>query len=99
MDMALSVMVPTVPKALENLEKLGEKLSPSPVMVGSNAVKADKASPSLGLQQKTLKSRDFEKASKVGRKKDLEKIRMMGETLVESGSMNTLDSHFSNTRK
>ena len=35
-----------------------------------------------------------EKNVKMGRKKDLEKIKMIGETLVESSSVKTLDSHF-----
>lgn len=42
------------------------------------------------------KKRAFEKSSKAGHKKDLEKIKLMGETLVEPGFVRTLESHFSN---
>lgn len=54
-----------------------------------------KASSQLGVLQKVLKKGGPEKISKLGRKKDEEKIKMIGETLVESGSVKTLDSHFS----
>lgn len=54
---------------------------------------------SLGLHQKDSKKGVGEKSSKPGRKKDLEKIKLIGENLVESGSVKTLDSHFSNPSK
>lgn len=40
-------------------------------------------SPQLGILQKDPKKWVGEKSSKFGRKKDLEKIKLIGETLVE----------------
>lgn len=67
--------------------------------VGACSVKSCKASPLLGILQKDLNKGVTKKSSKVGRKKDLEKIKLMGECLVESGFVKTLDSHFSNPPK
>lgn len=61
--------------------------------------KISKLSSQLGILQKDLKKGGSEKTSKLGRKKDVEKIKMIGETLVESGSVKTLDSHFSSPLK
>ncbi|XP_059066214.1 uncharacterized protein LOC131857556 [Cryptomeria japonica] len=61
--------------------------------------KRGKSSPHLGILQKDGKKGVSEKNVKLGRKKDLEKIKMIGETLVESGSVKTLDSHFSTPSK
>lgn len=58
------------------------------------AARSNKPSPQLGILQRDLKKVGTEKSAKLGRKKDLEKIKLMGETLVESGSVKTLDSHF-----
>ncbi|XP_057831869.1 uncharacterized protein LOC131042571 [Cryptomeria japonica] len=55
----------------------------------------NKGSPSfLGIHQKTIRKDTPEKTLKVGRKKDQEKVKLVGETLVESGSVKTIDSHF-----
>ena len=61
--------------------------------------KRGKSSPHLGILQKDGKKGVLKKNVKMGRKKDLEKIKMIGETLVESGSVKTLDSHFSTPLK
>ena len=53
----------------------------------------------LGILQKDGKKGVPEKNIKMGRKKDLEKIKMIGETLVELGYVKTLDSHFSTPLK
>ena len=62
--------------------------------VGSDVAKSSKPSPQLGILQKDGKKGGSEKSVKLGRKKYLGKIKMMGETLVESRSIKTLDSHF-----
>ena len=65
----------------------------------SDTDKQGKSSPHLGILQKDGKKGGSEKNVKLGRKKDLERIKMIGETLVESGSVRTLDSHFSTPPK
>lgn len=67
--------------------------------LSSTGVKSNNISSHLGLLQKDIKKGPMEKISKAGRKKDLDKIKLMGENLVESRSVNTLDSHFSNPLK
>ena len=57
--------------------------------------KGSKAASTLGLQQKPFKKRTLEKSAKSGRKTDQEKVKMMGETLVEVGFVKPIDSHFS----
>lgn len=54
---------------------------------------------SLGVQQKVLKKNVLEKNSKLGRKKDKEKVKLTGENLVEYDSVKTLDSHFNTSQK
>lgn len=67
-----------------------------PVMQGASDLGKQKTHPpGLGLHQKTFKKGALEKSLKVGRKKDQEKVKLTGETLVESGSVKTIDSHFS----
>jgi hypothetical protein len=71
-----------------------------PVSKGaSDLVKGSKAHPSLGLQQKPFKRGPLDKSSKSGRKTDQEKVKIMGDTLVESGSVKPIDSHFSHPHK
>ena len=69
-----------------------------PILPARSAVsdmdKRGKPSSHLGILQKDGKKGVSEKNRKSGRKKDLERIKMVGETLVESGSVKTLDSHF-----
>jgi len=52
------------------------------------------SSQALGVLQRPLKKGLFENSSKVGRKKDLEKIKFTGDLLVESGSVKPIDVHF-----
>lgn len=53
----------------------------------------------LGLQQKPFKKGTLEKSAKSGRKTDQEKVKMMGETLVEAGFVKPIDSHFLQSSK
>ena len=57
--------------------------------------KGDKDAFTLGLQQKPFKKGTLEKPTKSGRKIDQEKVKMMGETLVEARFVKPIDSHFS----
>ena len=59
-----------------------------------NNAKGLKAASTLGLQQNPFKKGISEKSTKSGRKKDQEKVKMMGETLVEVGFVKPIDSHF-----
>ena len=61
--------------------------------------KNGKAHPTLGLQQKSFKKGSLEKSLRSGRKTDQERIKIMGDTLVESGSMKPIDSHFTHPHK
>ena len=67
--------------------------------MASNTNKRDKSTSQLGILQKDGRKNVSEKNVKMGCKKDLEKIKMIGETLVESGVVKTLDSHFSSPPK
>ncbi|XP_059068704.1 uncharacterized protein LOC131859159 [Cryptomeria japonica] len=67
--------------------------------LGPEMAKSSKDSPHLGFLQKDIKKCMEEKSLKVGRKKDLDKIKLTGENLVESGSVKTQDSHFSSPLK
>lgn len=79
--------------------KDSEVLSHSAWRSGSEVGKNSKPSPHLGILQKDLKKGGVEKVAKLGRKKDLEKIKLIGENLVDSGSVKTLDSHFASHLK
>ena len=48
----------------------------------------------LGLMQRPFKKVSFTTPSRVGRKKDQDKIKLSGDLLVESGVVKTLDAHF-----
>ena len=65
----------------------------------SDCTKNNKASLSLGIQQKSFKKGPLDKPTKSGRKSDQEKVKIMGENLVESGSVKPIDSHFSHPHK
>ena len=67
--------------------------------MASNTDKRGKSASQLGILQKDGRKSASEKNVKMGCKKDLEKIKMIGETLVESGSVKTLYSHFSTPPK
>ena len=65
---------------------------------GYNA-KGSKVSSTLSLHQNPFNKRISEKPAKSGRKTDQEKVKMMGETLVEVGFVKPIDSHFSQSSK
>lgn len=71
----------------------------SPTTRTPDSGKNSKVSDGLGLQKKSLKKGPSEKLSKIGHKTDQEKVKLMGDTLVESGSVKTIDSHFSQVHK
>ncbi|XP_059068347.1 uncharacterized protein LOC131858890 [Cryptomeria japonica] len=52
---------------------------------GSSSAAKNKPPPKLGILQKDIKKGGAEKFGKPGRKKDVEKIKLAGENLVESG--------------
>lgn len=61
--------------------------------------KSSLSSSHMGIQQKEPKKGVGEKNPKLGRKKEMEKIKSTRETLVDSGVVKTLDSHFSCPQK
>ena len=61
--------------------------------------KGSKVASTLGLQQKPFKKGTLENLAKSGRKTDQEKVKIMGETLVEVGFVKPIDSHFSQSSK
>ena len=61
--------------------------------------KGSKATFTLGLQKKPFKKGISKKPTKSGRKIDQEKVKMMGETLVEARFVKPIDSHFSHSSK
>ena len=63
--------------------------------IGSSSAAKVKPPPKLGIMQKDIKKGGVEKLVKSGRKKDVEKIKLVGENLVESGAVKPLDSIFS----
>jgi hypothetical protein len=65
----------------------------------SDSGKSNKASLALGIHQKSFKRGPLDKPVKSGRKTDQEKVKIMGENLVESGSVRPIDSHFSHPHK
>ena len=67
----------------------------SELQAASDLGKQKSLTPGLGLHQKMFKKGALEKPLKVGRKKDQERVKLAGETLVESGAVKTIDTHFS----
>ena len=65
----------------------------------SDLAKNGKAHPTLGLWQKSFKKWSLERMSRSGRKIDQERFKLMGDTLVESGSVKPIDSHFTHPHK
>jgi hypothetical protein len=63
--------------------------------IGSSSATKIKPPPKLGIMQKDIKKSGVEKLVKPGRKKDVEKIKLAGENLVESRIVKPLDSIFS----
>ena len=61
--------------------------------------KGSKAASTLGLQKKPFKKGISEKPTKSGRKIDQEKVKMMGETLVEARFVKPIEYHFSHSSK
>ena len=60
----------------------------------SHSASKTKPWPKLGILQKDIKKGGIEKFVKLGRKKDMEKIKLAGENLVELGAVKPLDSIF-----
>ena len=102
----------TIPRVMEGQEEVQTILEPNVVIEQgtedvsisartrfSDTDKQGKSSSHLGIFQKDGKKGGSEKNVKLGRKKDLERIKMIGETLVESSSIKTLDSRFSTPPK
>lgn len=79
--------------------KNGGEGSPFSIKIGAEVGKNSLASSCLGILQKDPKKGVGEKNPKLGRKKDMEKTKSTGETLVESGAVKTLDSHFLGNKK
>ena len=63
--------------------------------IGSSSAVKGKPLPKLGIMQKDIKQGGAEKLVKTGHKKDVEKIKLAGENLVDSGAVKPLDSIFS----
>ena len=63
--------------------------------IGSSSATKIKPPPKLGIMQKDIKKSGLEKLVKPGRKKDVEKIKLSGENLVELRAVKSLDSIFS----
>jgi hypothetical protein len=58
-----------------------------------------KYTPLLGIYQKSLKKGAIDKMTKVGRKKDLEKMNIMRDSLVEYGVVKKLESHIASSHE
>jgi hypothetical protein len=53
----------------------------------------------LGIQKKSFKKGTLDKPSKSGRNTNQVKVKIMGDTLVESRFVKPIDSHFSHYHK
>ena len=64
-------------------------VSPDPLLSKgtSDSAKSNKTSLVLGIQQRSFKKGSLDKPPKSGRKTDQERVKIMGENLVESGSV------------
>lgn len=98
MDVVLSPSVPTLGVGVGGIMDSGGSSGGgeiiSEVRGGLYSSKNKSSSLSLGLQQRTIKKGVPEKSSKAGHK-DQEKVKLVGETLVEASSMKMVDAHFS----
>ena len=65
----------------------------------SDLAKNGQAHPTLGLKQKSFKKGSLEKPSRTGRKTIQERVKIMGDTFVESRSMKPIYSHFTHPHK
>ncbi|XP_059076672.1 uncharacterized protein LOC131875950 [Cryptomeria japonica] len=99
MDLDQQLIVSAGPDTVHEILTKGGEGSPLPIKTGGEVGKSSNSSSRLGILQKDLKKGVGEKNPKLGRKKDLEKIKSTGETLVESGAVKPLDSHFLCTQK
>ena len=99
MDTDQQLIVQTEQESSIGASKSGGGGSPLPLKGGKDVGKSSLASSRLGIQQNELKKGVGDRTSKLGRKKDMEKIKLTGETLVDSGLVMTLDSHFSCPQK
>ena len=96
MDLPLQVQETREPQGSQVLLSSRVVVPDPPAPKGAlDLAKGSKAHPTLGLQQKSFKKGTLDKPSRSGRKTDQEKVKIMGDTLVESGSVRPIDSHFS----
>ncbi|XP_059066210.1 uncharacterized protein LOC131857552 [Cryptomeria japonica] len=77
------------PVSLVVIPAVGEDSSPLGRSADLDSAKKSKP-PKLGILQKDIKKGGAEKFAKPGRKKDVEKIKLTGENLVESGRLSYL---------
>lgn len=99
MDSDQQLIVSAGPDTVHEILTKGGEGSPLPIKTSGEVGKSSNSSSRLGILQKDLKKGVREKNPKLGRKKDLEKIKSTEETLVESGVVKPLDSHFLCTQK
>jgi hypothetical protein len=98
-----------LPPPIQDVEVLsGSQVSKGSILVSSDpllpkgtsdSAKSNKNPLVLGIQQKSFKKGSLDKPPKSGRKTDQERVKIMGENLVESGSVKPIDSHFSQSHK
>ena len=98
-----------LPPPIQDVEVLsGSQVSKGSILVSSDpllpkgtsdSAKSKKNPLVLGIQQKSFKKGSLDKPPKSGRKTDQERVKIMGENLVESGSVKPIDSHFSQSHK
>ena len=90
---------PKIQEPLANASSAGVESSAMGGENGSDSAAKPKPPPKLGILQKDIKKNGAEKFAKPGRKKDMEKIKLAGENLVESGAVKPLDSIFTSPLK
>ena len=79
---------------MATITTVGGGISSSGHHIGSSSAAKVKPPPKLGILQKDIKKGGTKKLVKPSRKKDVEKIKLASENLVESGVVKPLDSIF-----